>query len=576
MAQNVQEVACDICDEIDEVNSFCVNCKQNLCDGCKKGHLRTAATKHHKFLLIGDSLVASYRVSDICSEHKEQKQFYCKTCSKTACSECLAKYHQRHDFSMVNRFAASIGQDITNKLSEKEREINTLSQTIQKYPSEMESLKSDSRQAKAAIMNSIKGWIDELKSIEEKLLQNVDSATTEGIVRLEKVSRELESNNIKNLQSVFDIQAKLRTCSDVALIEQSSEIIAQINEIQVLSSSLEKSKLPAVSLRSSNVNDLKKMLGFSDNRTHLVASSGQQKGQLQRSDGDEGTQNKGACNRKVGEDKPMLRDKLSIIKKLQFTLNNIYDIATLSDSKAWVAATYSIMLVWDTGKVLVCSEAMRQRGTCVAAMPNGDALYASSDTVISRIDQRGKVTVFFVIKPNFINDIATSKREDIVYVATKDTVLKLSHSAQVVDRIHQGALALTELSNGDIIIVTVNGDMVMHHPNKANSVLLSRLEGVRCDRFSTPLTSDKHHGRIISANPNGKDVYVFDIENDKADLRRTYSADMGLVFAVGILLLRLPVKCHPQQLSVLGTANTAKSLKLCTIKNKLNSRVLFV
>ena len=42
-----------------------------------------------------------------------------------------------------------------------------------------------------------------------------------------------------------------------------------------------------------------------------------------------------------------------------------------------------------------------------------------------------------------------------------------------------------------------------------------------------------------------------------------------------LLLLLLPVKCHPQQLSVLGTANTAKSLKLFTIKNRLKSRVLF-
>ena len=545
MAQNVQEVPCDICDTTDDVNSFCANCKQNFCDGCKKGHLRTASSKHHKFLSIGDSLVASSHVSDICTDHKEQKQFYCRTCSKTACPECLAKHHQKHEFSVVNTFAASIRQDIIDKLSEKEREIDTLSHTIGTCPSEIETFKFESRQVKAAITTSIKGWIDDLKSFEEELHQNIEDATTEGIMRLEKKAGELESNKVKNLQFVFDIQAKLRTCSDVALIEQSSEILEQINEIQVLSSSLAKSKLPAVPLRSSHVNDVKKMLGFPDNKTHQVASSNQRKVELQRSD--KGMQNKGTCNRNMDEVKPTLSDKLTALMKFMMThkskVEYVYGIATLPASKAWIATSFSIKLVSDTGKVLVSSNAVRKHGTSVAAMPNGDALYAASDTVIKRINQTGNVTVFHDIKPDVINDIAKSNVRDIVYVATAKNILKLSYDAQIVDRINQEAVALTELSNGDIITVTVDGDMVVHRPNKSNHVFcnLLRLESVPNNRFTTSLTSDKH-GRIIRANSNGKDVYVFDMYNDVVFLHCTYTVDIRLKYGVGILSVHVDDK----------------------------------
>ena len=80
--------------------------------------------------------------------------------------------------------------------------------------------------------------------------------------------------------------------------------------------------------------------------------------------------------------------------------------------------------------------------------------------------------------------------------------------------------------------------MVLHRPNKTGIVILSRSEGVRYNRFTTPLTSDRH-GRIISANPKGKDVFVFDIVNDKAVLHRTYTADIRLWFGFGILSVDL-------------------------------------
>ena len=34
MAQNVRVIPCDVCEGTDDVNSFCVNCKQNYCDNC--------------------------------------------------------------------------------------------------------------------------------------------------------------------------------------------------------------------------------------------------------------------------------------------------------------------------------------------------------------------------------------------------------------------------------------------------------------------------------------------------------------------------------------------------------------
>ncbi|XP_061172453.1 probable E3 ubiquitin-protein ligase MID2 [Saccostrea echinata] len=81
------DIPCDLCDIYENVNHYCTECNQNLCNWCNHLHLRSKASfKHHS---INIQLWEKHREVMRCPHHKDWYQnIYCTYCHKLVCGQC--------------------------------------------------------------------------------------------------------------------------------------------------------------------------------------------------------------------------------------------------------------------------------------------------------------------------------------------------------------------------------------------------------------------------------------------------------------------------------------------------------
>jgi len=93
-------VKCDLCEDEDGA-MLCVECNQNLCAGCSRGHQRGRVTALHQLITLKEALAGniSERKTSGCQKHNGfEVDTYCKTCVATVCSKCITENHPKHDF----------------------------------------------------------------------------------------------------------------------------------------------------------------------------------------------------------------------------------------------------------------------------------------------------------------------------------------------------------------------------------------------------------------------------------------------------------------------------------------------
>jgi len=91
---------CDLCEDEDGT-MFCVECNQNLCAGCSRGHKRGRATATHDIVTLKEALTGTTALPKIprCQKHVGYEvDTYCQTCNEAVCSKCAVEKHSGHTF----------------------------------------------------------------------------------------------------------------------------------------------------------------------------------------------------------------------------------------------------------------------------------------------------------------------------------------------------------------------------------------------------------------------------------------------------------------------------------------------
>ena len=86
---------------------YCQNCKYFMCDVCKE---------YHRDFLSNHKTISSKLINnkiEYCDFHNNNKiEFYCKTCEKTICNECINEFHKNHEILNVKSNWEKIYQKI--------------------------------------------------------------------------------------------------------------------------------------------------------------------------------------------------------------------------------------------------------------------------------------------------------------------------------------------------------------------------------------------------------------------------------------------------------------------------------
>ena len=215
---------------------------------------------------------------------------------------------------------------------------------------------------------------------------------------------------------------------------------------------------------------------------------------------------------------PELLECLHEIKRLPF---EVYGISTIPGQKAWIVTYERIMLVDINSKILVQQECYKY--SVVSALSNGEALYTSSNSGISRIDHTGKVCAFIDIEP-VVNDILAVN--DSVFVSTRETILKLDHEGKKIHTIECVNAILALMLYGEV--AAINSDEKMMVIRASDCVVLKKdidiTFGCSAGNARTTLTVDRH-GRIIIGNTCWNTLHVFEVVGETVTRLKDYTVE---------------------------------------------------
>ncbi|XP_071794604.1 E3 ubiquitin-protein ligase TRIM45-like [Asterias amurensis] len=180
LAKEERSVPCDLCTE-NEVTHHCLNCSQNICQGCMKIHKRSKALADHTVGTLEDVREGKVTLPEVqkeytCIKHKgEINRFYCETCHVLICHVCTVVDHCKPKHEYIDRAAAS------DKYKENWNEIfPTFTNQIKKLQARIGSVNTDQEEFEKKVSQTVqevkKGadrLRDKVKAEEDRLLGEI-------------------------------------------------------------------------------------------------------------------------------------------------------------------------------------------------------------------------------------------------------------------------------------------------------------------------------------------------------------------------------------------------------------------
>ncbi|XP_069133626.1 transcription intermediary factor 1-alpha-like isoform X4 [Argopecten irradians] len=172
---------CTACDENEEASSFCLDCREWLCDQCVFAHKRVRITKDHSISPKGELKkddeppVTKGQKSMFCRTHKhEPLKLFCETCDKLTCRDCQLLEHKDHRYQFMNEAITKqreILQHVVVKVKQKLQNYNQADKILQAKNQE---LKTKLEDVCDNIKNVTDTLLNEIKSHSEKLVSHLE------------------------------------------------------------------------------------------------------------------------------------------------------------------------------------------------------------------------------------------------------------------------------------------------------------------------------------------------------------------------------------------------------------------
>ena len=105
--RNPEKAQCDKCGE-GEVQGFCRDCGQFICQHCLETHHKWKELQSHEISSLDDveetasKMATPIKVATLCTEHtSEPIKIYCETCDELICRDCTVKTHRDHNYDLI-------------------------------------------------------------------------------------------------------------------------------------------------------------------------------------------------------------------------------------------------------------------------------------------------------------------------------------------------------------------------------------------------------------------------------------------------------------------------------------------
>ena len=229
-AQSASDVSsvtdCDVCTKVGKqkkvvASSFCMTCRENLCDKCCKIHKSMTMTMRHKLSPVGEISEFTRRKleASLCKKHPtEQIKFYGQSCKMPLCVTCSITNHKSHKISEIGDTAEEIKKGFQKYIDDVSAKAENLKERSEKTSQQAESF----IHTVAKVEKEIK-----IKSEEIKIL--VDKRTNDLLGQL-NVQKALILKNIESQKE--ELQMHMMICDNFK--QFCSKVDAEADSVEVV------------------------------------------------------------------------------------------------------------------------------------------------------------------------------------------------------------------------------------------------------------------------------------------------------------------------------------------------------
>lgn len=132
---------CDYCKfdgKITSASSLCLDCHDNMCQGCTGAHFRTKVTRCHKVIPYSQVQKGLYDTdirefqNPLCNDHNDEPlNIFCEKCEVLICKECKVSNHDNHKWLASDKAVLKYEVQMINLLKGIQQQIPSIHKYIQ-------------------------------------------------------------------------------------------------------------------------------------------------------------------------------------------------------------------------------------------------------------------------------------------------------------------------------------------------------------------------------------------------------------------------------------------------------------
>ncbi|XP_072042349.1 E3 ubiquitin-protein ligase TRIM56-like [Amphiura filiformis] len=230
----MKDAVCGNCN-LKKATSYCLDCKEFFCQTCHIAHDTLKTHKDHQVVSIEDvrsgnvMLPVTASEDQKCKDHDETKKFYCETCEKPICRDCIMLGHLQHQYISLKNASKQQVATLKELCKGSEDKKNECVNTIKKTEAFQKRLAAASKEATKNMERVQNEYHRQVDAIFKNHEVNARSVEVQKAKELDHIKHNLQTT-LDKLESACDLTTKITKWDQTMISLQSSLHCLQVSK----------------------------------------------------------------------------------------------------------------------------------------------------------------------------------------------------------------------------------------------------------------------------------------------------------------------------------------------------------
>ncbi|XP_072019654.1 E3 ubiquitin-protein ligase TRIM45-like [Amphiura filiformis] len=229
---------CSKCEKPDnQAIVYCKDCKHYLCQSCFDVHKAWDAMKHHRIATTEDLISGKVTLSDVndqyCAKHEgEEKKFYCETCKKPVCRDCivLKQCCRDHDTVPLKQAVDKHLIHVNKAMKKCSKKRQQCQKVIDKAENVQRALSSSADKAKDDLKRKETAYVKIIQNIFGNFICDIKRSEKESSEKLCKVKDSLSMDQTKIESALVQGEGISRPGSPYEVMSRCNSVLNSLKE----------------------------------------------------------------------------------------------------------------------------------------------------------------------------------------------------------------------------------------------------------------------------------------------------------------------------------------------------------